>query len=281
MRLPGGIALSAIPDPEHYDHCLLIEEPPLQVLPSLAQAIGLEEAIVVQQLHYLLRDQRNGKTVGGHRWIYNTYAEWEESFFPFWSNATIRRIFDRLEKMLIVISCQPEGGFSRRKYYRLNAGVMNLIRKGKLPKPPKTKELTPSAQFEQIVCSNPTLPIAKKTSKEDLAKEAKGTPDGGSLVFSAKWKPDDRSKEDKLRSIPAPRDYPSEREFNDFIDSALLGGLDARRSTENLYETMCQNKWRVWEGGRWRKIADWRKFITGLNGHIERNIDQHSKARRF
>jgi hypothetical protein len=31
---------------------LLIEEPPMQVLPSLAAAIGLEEALFLQQLHY-------------------------------------------------------------------------------------------------------------------------------------------------------------------------------------------------------------------------------------
>ena len=33
---------------------LLTQEPPLQVLPSLAVAIGLNEAIVLQQVHYLL-----------------------------------------------------------------------------------------------------------------------------------------------------------------------------------------------------------------------------------
>ena len=33
---------------------LLISEPPLQVLPSLAVKIGLNEAIVLQQIHYWL-----------------------------------------------------------------------------------------------------------------------------------------------------------------------------------------------------------------------------------
>jgi hypothetical protein len=31
---------------------LLIDEPPLQVLPTLAVRLGLEEAIFLQQLHY-------------------------------------------------------------------------------------------------------------------------------------------------------------------------------------------------------------------------------------
>ncbi|WLF74824.1 hypothetical protein Q3V38_08385 [Limosilactobacillus fermentum] len=46
---------------------LLIEEPPLQVLPSLAKSIGLNEAIVLQQIHYWIRKSNNLKD--GHKWI--------------------------------------------------------------------------------------------------------------------------------------------------------------------------------------------------------------------
>ena len=35
-------------------HRLLIDEPPLMVLPSLAAVIGLNEAIMLQQIHYWL-----------------------------------------------------------------------------------------------------------------------------------------------------------------------------------------------------------------------------------
>ncbi len=45
---------------------LLIEESPLQVLPSLAKAIGLNEAIFAQQLHYWLRG-KSGKEHDGKR----------------------------------------------------------------------------------------------------------------------------------------------------------------------------------------------------------------------
>lgn len=106
---------------------LLISEPPLQVLPTLAKAIGLNEAIVTQQLHYLLRDKRNGRVFDGHQWIFNTYEQWQERFFPFWSIPTIQRIFSHLEKAGVFVACQPEGRLSRRKYYRLSgAAVSNL-----------------------------------------------------------------------------------------------------------------------------------------------------------
>lgn len=97
---------------------LLITEPPLQVLPSLAKAIGLYQAIVLQQIHYLLLGSNNGKVIDGERWIFNTYEEWA-GFFPFWDEQAIKRTMLSLERMGMIVSCQPEGGVSRRKYYRI------------------------------------------------------------------------------------------------------------------------------------------------------------------
>lgn len=80
---------------------LLIDEPPIQVLPSLAVLIGLNEAIVFQQAHYWL-----GKThfeFDGRKWFYRSYKRWKEEF-PFWSSATIRRTINNLEKQKLLIS---------------------------------------------------------------------------------------------------------------------------------------------------------------------------------
>ena len=62
---------------------LLINEPPLQVLPSLACAVGLNEALILQQFHYWLQHSNNIKD--GHKWIYNSYQEWHKQF-PFWKS---------------------------------------------------------------------------------------------------------------------------------------------------------------------------------------------------
>lgn len=96
---------------------LLIDEPPLQVLPSLAVAIGLNEAIIIQQIHYWI-NLRQGKTVSGERWIYNSYPKWQKQF-PFWSVATIQRGFASAEAQGILISTQ-EDGFNRQKLYRID-----------------------------------------------------------------------------------------------------------------------------------------------------------------
>lgn len=86
---------------------LLISEPPLQVLPSLAEAVGLKEAIFLQQLHYWLHkteqmidkqpEKRELYEHDGRLWIYNTYDEWAEQF-PFWSIPTIQRTIYGLER---------------------------------------------------------------------------------------------------------------------------------------------------------------------------------------
>ncbi len=98
-------------------------ELPLIVLPELAKEIGLEEAIIFRHLHWLLADERNGKIVNGKRWLFNTYEQWVEHF-PWLNARTISRYLVKLEKMGLVESCQPEGGISRRKYYRVTIGAV-------------------------------------------------------------------------------------------------------------------------------------------------------------
>jgi hypothetical protein len=100
---------------------LLIQESPLTFQPSLAVAIGINEAIVLQQIHYWINNVKNkGYEQDGYKWVYNTYAEWKETNFPFWSENTIQRIFVNLEEMGLVVSIQPmKGKYDRTKYYRI------------------------------------------------------------------------------------------------------------------------------------------------------------------
>lgn len=97
---------------------LLISEPPLQVLPSLAVKVGLNEAIVLQQFHYWL--ERSNNIRDSHRWIYNSYQNWCKQF-PFWSSATLRRTINNLEKQGLLISGNyNKAGFDKTKWYRID-----------------------------------------------------------------------------------------------------------------------------------------------------------------
>lgn len=81
---------------------LLINETPLQVLPSLAKAIGLNEAIVIQQIHWLLNCSKH--YINGRFWLFNTYEQWQSQHFPFWSVETVKRTILSLEKWGLLIS---------------------------------------------------------------------------------------------------------------------------------------------------------------------------------
>ena len=81
---------------------LLINEPPLQVLPTLAQAIGLNDSIFVQQLHWWLGNKKVGREHDGYKWVKNSIKEWQEDNFPFWHVNTITKIVNRLEAKGII-----------------------------------------------------------------------------------------------------------------------------------------------------------------------------------
>lgn len=101
---------------------LLLDERPLVVIPELACAIGLKNAIVLQQVHYWVRrNQRaNRNNHKGYFWTYNTFEAWQKQF-PFWSISTIKRIFSDLEtRGLLVTGHFNRLNIDRTTWYRIN-----------------------------------------------------------------------------------------------------------------------------------------------------------------
>lgn len=116
---------------------LLINEQALQVLPSLALAVGLEESIVLQQLHYWLNNPKNEGRVdeNGNKWVYNTYSQWREDNFPFWTDEQIKRYFLSLEKQGVVIAEQLDAKRrDMRKFYRIDYEFLHEIEQSVKPK---------------------------------------------------------------------------------------------------------------------------------------------------
>lgn len=101
---------------------LLFDSPPLVVQPELAVVIGLNEAIVVQQVHYWLTlNQKTGKNFRyGYYWTYNSYEDWQKQF-PFWSVTTIKRIITGLESAgILIVGRYNRMKMDRTKWYRIN-----------------------------------------------------------------------------------------------------------------------------------------------------------------
>lgn len=117
---------------------LLIDEPPLQVLPSLAREIGLNEAIMLQQMHYWLI--KSSHEFEGVKWFYKTLEDWQTEF-PFWSAMTIRRTLTNLEKQKVIrIGDFNKKKFDKTKWYTIEYQCVNRR----------------CVQYEQTMCSNRT-----------------------------------------------------------------------------------------------------------------------------
>lgn len=109
------------------DYKLLLDEAPMLIIRELAFAIGLPQAIILQQIHYWVKiNERATKNYrDGYYWTYNSYEHWQSQFF-FWSLATVKRYFRSLEKSSYIIC----GNFNRlaidrTKWYRINYNAIS------------------------------------------------------------------------------------------------------------------------------------------------------------
>jgi hypothetical protein len=108
---------------------LLLDSQPLLVIPELAAKIGLNECIVLQQIHYWneINKKANNNYRDGHYWTFNSIVQWQDQF-PFWSKNTIQRTFTNLEKMKLVITSNYNRlKIDRTKWYRIDYKVLQAL----------------------------------------------------------------------------------------------------------------------------------------------------------
>jgi hypothetical protein len=109
---------------------LLINEHPLQVLPTLAKYAGLNEAIFIQQVHYWTMNPKLGKIVAGKKWIFNSLKHWQEENFPFWTQSVIKRTIKNLENDGLLLSRKDlnKNGYDNTKWYRIDYAAINNLK---------------------------------------------------------------------------------------------------------------------------------------------------------
>lgn len=138
----------------------LFDSHPIVVDRELAKAFGLNEAIVLQQLNYWLNG-KSAKLINGRKWIYNSYKQWQEDNFPFWSLATVRRAIENCEKKgLIITDNFNKAGFDKTKWYSID---YEMVDKG------MSKRV---AQNEQTDCSKRANGVAQneQTNTRDYSE---------------------------------------------------------------------------------------------------------------
>lgn len=130
---------------------LLSQDSILILQPILARAIGLNEAIVTQQVHYYVEGIEESHKRAGERsnlaeqfffegrwWTYGSYKHWQDKF-PWWSVKTVQRIFDSAVEQGALLS-QPQyaengaqlGNWYTPDYDRIN-DLVDAVRPDSLP----------------------------------------------------------------------------------------------------------------------------------------------------
>lgn len=106
---------------------LLLDDRPLVIQPKLAELLGdLDEAVILQQIHYWLGKRLNIKD--GHSWVYNSMVEWNKQF-PWLAIATLKRKFKSLEdKGLLITANYNKAKFDKTKWYRIDYNALNEMK---------------------------------------------------------------------------------------------------------------------------------------------------------
>lgn len=144
----------------------LMQESPINVYPTLAIEFGINEAILLQQLHFLLsitkKAQNKYNYVNDEWWVYNSYSEWKD-YFPWLSESTIKRLFIKLEKAGVVKSMQSvKNPSDRRKWYTIK---YDTLRAKMSPPIVSNRDDEPSYQNDTMVVSNRDDGYSETTSE--------------------------------------------------------------------------------------------------------------------
>jgi hypothetical protein len=171
---------------------LLINEHPLQVLPTLAELIGLNEAIALQQLHYWLGRSENIRD--GRKWSYKTYKEWQEENFPFWTVNIVGNVFRSLEESGLVLARKFEKeNWVHRKWYTIDYEKLDALSlEGVNPHHRRCKsapsnvsnphDLPTENTTETTTENTTTAPVAEKNKKVSSEKNKNTDERYGGLV---------------------------------------------------------------------------------------------------
>ena len=117
---------------------------------KLAVIIGLNDAVVLQQLSYWLEETTSGIEHDGMRWIYNTHEQWQEQF-PFWSIDTVKRSFASLHKRELIFVKQLAAAMrNQTNYYAINQPAVDALHQGILPSSRSARCPDPKGQIAPI-----------------------------------------------------------------------------------------------------------------------------------
>ena|GEM_PF-6572874 len=139
---------------------LLINEYPLQVLPTLAIAIGLNEAIALQQIQYWLAIYQEKKDLyhfHDNGWWVRLSSVGAAETFPFWSKKTVLRTLAKLRRESLILT----NGQARTSWYTIDYDTIARTGLGNL-----LLDLEAYRHFAGMECPVPQIARCEKCNTE-------------------------------------------------------------------------------------------------------------------
>lgn len=109
---------------------ILEDDYPMLLDRKVAKILGVNEAIVLQYIHYWLEKNKEKKInyKDDRYWTFKSIQRWHDEDFNFWSESTLRRIFMSLEKKgILIVANFNKVGFDRTKWYSIDYKKLNEI----------------------------------------------------------------------------------------------------------------------------------------------------------
>ena len=101
----------------------LFDEQPIIANKTLAREIGLNEALILQQINYWIEiNKKSGNNYYDRRyWTYNSIRAWQENDFDYMSLDTVKRTFAKLEKAgFLLVGNYNKDPRDKTKWYTIN-----------------------------------------------------------------------------------------------------------------------------------------------------------------
>lgn len=175
---------------------MLLDSQPLVVLPELAKLVGINEAIILQQIHYwtnINREQQRNYH-DGYYWTYNSFAAWQKQFS--WIGLTkIKATFAGLKhKGLVVVGNYNKAKFDKTLWYRIDYEVLSELVSGIGGHPVRLSIVTPSdyAQPRGFPGNGPQ----KRQSHQRVAEAE------NNVFEQAKWEKGERGNLNDPQAVP-------------------------------------------------------------------------------
>lgn len=204
---------------------LLINERPLLVLPGLAKAIGLNEAIVLQQIHYWLEGNKERKSEYHFKkdrwWCYNSAEEWAEQF-PWWSVSTIKRTLKNLRKeKLIYVDRLADDPYDRTNWYSIDYQRLTQLEQIDTADRVNVNQSNGSERYDDSSVQNDTMIYKETETTTETSGAEKAPPDGACDDSEPKAPPTDLNKlaYGHMPTVYEPPQPPTSAEVQDSVSS--------------------------------------------------------------